>query len=114
VRIWRHHEARHHGEQVTTAHSVVTKFPNGCVAIGDILVMNADRTGATQLTEDPADDLRPTWSPSGTKIAFRSLRVPNGEIYRMKADASKEEPFTFDSAQDAYPDRQPLAAEFDD
>ena len=32
----------------------------------------------------------------------------------MKADGSKEEPVTFDPAQDAYPDWQPAAGELDD
>ena len=62
-------------------------------------------------TDDPADDLRPAWSPSGTKIAFRSLRTNAGDIYVMKADGSKQEQLTDDPAMDAYPDWQPAASE---
>ena len=60
------------------------------------------------LTDDPADDLRPGWSPFGTKIVFRSLRTNQGDVYLMKADGSKHEQLTDDPAQDAYPDWQPL------
>jgi WD40 repeat protein len=78
--------------------------------VGDIWVMNADGSNALQLTDDPADELRPAWSPSGTKIVFRSLRTNQGDIYLMKADGSKQEQLTDDPAQDAYPDWQPLLA----
>jgi TolB protein len=75
--------------------------------------MNADGTDLVQLTDDPADDLRPAWSPSGAKIAFRSLRTNQGDIYVMKSDGSHEEQLTDDPLLDAYPDWQPLAEEVD-
>ena len=33
--------------------------------------MNADGSGQTNLTNNPAFDFDPAWSPDGTKIAFR-------------------------------------------
>ena len=33
-------------------------------------------------------DLEPAWSPGGVKIAFRSGRDGNGEIYVMNADGT--------------------------
>jgi hypothetical protein len=58
----------------------------------EIYTMNADGTGVTNLTNntingDGPDDLDPTWSPDGTKIAFNSGRDPVG-IYVMDADGS--------------------------
>ncbi len=37
-------------------------------------VMNADGSGQTRLTNDPADDSAPAWSTDGTQIAFESDR----------------------------------------
>ena len=54
----------------------------------DIYVINADGSGLTQLTTNPATDFDPAWSPDGSKIAFRSQRDGNDEIYVMNADGS--------------------------
>src|SRR3990170_6246104 len=52
----------------------------------EIYVMNADGTGQTNLTNDPATDYAPAWSPDGTKIAFYSDRDGNLDVYVMNAD----------------------------
>jgi len=36
----------------------------------DIYVMAADGTGLTRLTDDPASDAFPYWSPDGQRLAF--------------------------------------------
>ena len=55
----------------------------------DIYVINADGTGETRLTDDPADDSAPDWSADGAKIVFRSTRDDQrGEIYVMNGDGS--------------------------
>jgi dipeptidyl aminopeptidase/acylaminoacyl peptidase len=38
----------------------------------DIFIMDADGSGQTRLTNNPAGDGFPAWSPNGTKIAFVS------------------------------------------
>jgi Tol biopolymer transport system component len=54
----------------------------------DVWVMNADGSGAANLTADnPYDyDDRPAWSPDGSKIAF--LRGLYGNLYTMSPDGS--------------------------
>ena len=74
--------------------------------------MDADGGNARQLTSDAAPDLRPAWSPSGTQIAFRSLRAPAG-IWIMKVDGTRERYLTTAGDADRYPDWQPLPAELD-
>lgn len=56
----------------------------------DIFVISADGRGRTNLTQHPAKDTTPTWSPDGQTIAFVSNRDPAaGEgIYLMNADGS--------------------------
>jgi TolB protein len=52
--------------------------------------MDADGSGPpTNLTNDPATDGLPVWSPTGNKIAFKTNRDnDNWEIYVMDADGS--------------------------
>ena len=50
--------------------------------------MNADGSGQTRLTDNPADDGRPIWSPDGSRIAFASDRdgnLPAGSPYEVLA-----------------------------
>jgi len=54
----------------------------------DIFVMNADGSGVTRLTTNPAYDNYPAWSPDGTRIVFQSQRDGNDQIYVMGADGS--------------------------
>lgn len=54
----------------------------------DIYVINPDGTGLSQLTNDPAPDQLPAWSPDGKHIAFASDRDGNPEIYVMSANGS--------------------------
>ena len=40
----------------------------------DILLLETSRFGATRLTDDPAGDYYPVWSPDGQRVAFASER----------------------------------------
>jgi Tol biopolymer transport system component len=69
----------------------------------DIYVMNADGSDLRRLTDDPAFDGDPAFSPDGQRIAFRSQRDGNNEIYVMNADGTGLVRLTFDPADDLGP-----------
>ena len=49
---------------------------------------NADGSNLVRLTDHPAWEAYPAWSPDGSRIAFVSDRDDNAEIYVMNADGS--------------------------
>ena len=61
-------------------------FSSQCDGNDKIYVMNADGTGQSNLTKNPALEEFPAWSPDGTRIVFDSDRDGNFEIDVMKAD----------------------------
>src|SRR5687767_4151276 len=90
---------------IAGAVTVNAAFPgaNGKIAFSsfrdgnqEIYVMNPDGSGQTRLTDNPADDGAPAWSPDGTKIAFTSNRDGNYEIYnderrRLRSDPAHQQ-----------------------
>jgi len=77
---------------------------------GDIYILNIDsalqgsgQVATTRLTTDPASDFDPTWSPDGTRIAFRSQRDGNDEIYVMNVDGTCQRNLTNDPVNDWSP-----------
>jgi len=55
----------------------------------DIWIMEADGSNQRNLTNDKAEDLFPSWSRDGKKIAWtRGGRTPAGEIWIMNLDGS--------------------------
>jgi hypothetical protein len=55
----------------------------------EIYTMAPDGSGQVNLTNDPADDSDPVWSPDGTHIAFTSDRQEGDRyIYIMKSDGT--------------------------
>ncbi|HEX7049665.1 MAG TPA: LpqB family beta-propeller domain-containing protein [Longimicrobiales bacterium] len=88
---------------------VVVSVPDQIMFIGnrdgnyEIYVMNVDGSGLENLTNDPATDYYPVWSPDGTKIAFVSDRDGNVEIYVMNADGSGQTNLTKHTGGDGFP-----------
>ncbi len=96
------------------ASSAEAAFPglNGKVAFSsnrdgnsEIYVMAPDGSAQTRLTNNPAEDSRPAFSPDGHRIAFqRDVAGTNDfDIYVMNADGSGETRLTSNSADDARP-----------
>jgi TolB protein len=54
----------------------------------DLYVINTDGSNLRRLTTHPDSDTTPTWSPSGTEIAFTSDRTGRPQIYIMSADGT--------------------------
>ena len=75
----------------------------------DIVVMNADGTSKKNLTRNsPAYDALPAFSPNGKWIAFsRDTSDGRSEVWKMRADGTRQVRLTegFESAR--YPDWQP-------
>jgi TolB protein len=64
-------------------------------------VINADGSGQRNLSREWRLDnwWLPLWSPDGRKIAFRSGRDGNQEVYAMNADGSEQQRLTRNPAR---------------
>jgi Tol biopolymer transport system component len=56
---------------------------------GDVFLMRSDGTSLKQLTDDPARDRRPVFSPIGARIAFVSTRSGRQELWTILPDRSE-------------------------
>lgn len=54
----------------------------------DIWVHDVERQIKTRLTNDPAYDFLPVWSPGGDRIAYNSVRGASADIYIQRVDDS--------------------------
>jgi Tol biopolymer transport system component/predicted Ser/Thr protein kinase len=56
----------------------------------DIWIHEVNRPVKTRLTAESGNDVWPTWSPAGDRIAFASARTGERDIYVRRADGSGE------------------------
>ena len=75
--------------------------------------MDANGANPVRLTNNPASDLQPTFSPDGQKIAFSSSRAGSPEIFVMNADGTSPANLTNDDGADRNPDWQRLDPDTD-
>jgi Tol biopolymer transport system component len=69
----------------------------------EIYSVKADGTNLTRLTNNPANDDAPVWSPDGKRIAFATDRDGSWEIYVMNADGTNVVRRTFSASYSGDP-----------
>jgi dipeptidyl aminopeptidase/acylaminoacyl peptidase len=69
----------------------------------EIYAVNPDGSGIQRLTDSPASDRDPAWSPDGSRIAFTSNRDGETHVYVMNADGSEVEKRTVTGAWNESP-----------
>jgi len=74
---------------------------------GEIYVMDIDGKNQRNITNNPAKDDYPSWSPNGQRIAFTSNRDGNGEIYVMDPDGKNQRNLTNNPLGDGGPSWSP-------
>ena len=71
--------------------------------------MNADGSNQRNISNDASNDIRPSWSPDGTQIAFTSNRDGYQQIYVMDADGGNQWNISNNSSSgDYYPAGSPV------
>jgi TolB protein len=76
-------------------------------AQSDIWVVGVGTRAPLRLTNDPADDRDPAWSPDGSRLAFASHRDGNWEIYIYDMNSGETTRMTYDLSFQAGPQWSP-------
>jgi Tol biopolymer transport system component len=70
-----------------------------CTYNNELYVMNPDGSGARRVTESPADDGGPAWSPDGTQLVFARQRgEDDSDLFVASVDGTCAKPLVEDDA----------------
>lgn len=73
----------------------------------DIYLQSTTGSTITQITDDPGDDVMPTFSPDGKYVAFASNRSGNWNIYYVPVAGGRPVQLTFDNEHELHPSWSP-------
>ncbi|HEY0867980.1 MAG TPA: hypothetical protein VGE01_11400, partial [Fimbriimonas sp.] len=69
---------------------------------GDLWIVASSGGRAERLTVHPANEIRPSWFPDGSRIAFASARYGSYDVFTMRPDGTDLRRVTFQSGSE-YP-----------
>src|SRR6185295_4020997 len=67
---------------------------------GDLWVCPVEGGAADRITEDPADEQKPCWSPDGAFLAFSSDKAGNRDLMVVELATKRVRPLTTHSSDD--------------
>lgn len=73
----------------------------------DLWALAVGESSPIRLTNSPADERSPAWSPDGTRIAFASNRDGNWELYIMQVDTGQITRLTYSQGYEGAPTWSP-------
>jgi TolB protein len=82
--------------------NTITYTESATMAASEIMSVNADGTGLTNLTNNPANDATSSSSRDGNKIVFSSDRSGSAPLWMMNADGSAPVQITTDATPNKY------------
>jgi Tol biopolymer transport system component len=74
----------------------------------EIFVVSPDGAKARNVTQHPANDALPSWSPDGGRLVFRSTRDDDKELYVINVDGTGLTRLTTSPGTDTFPHWSPL------
>lgn len=80
----------------------------GASTDNEIYVMRPDGSEVQNLTQHPANDALPSWSPDGKRLVFRSTRDGNKDLYVIDVDGTGLTRLTTSPGTDTFPHWSPL------
>jgi Tol biopolymer transport system component len=91
----------------TQEHEGIIAFQSNRDGNFEIYTMTSSGSDQRRLTENPANDITPSWSPDGSRIAFASDRDGTWDIYTIGADGNDLKQLTKGAGANSAPSWTP-------